>query len=294
MQVDELRSELTRLADEISPFTGDVHELHRNRRRRRAVTSSLLVALIVVVAASTVAAVVHRHDSAHILTAVGPKEVSAAEISHVDVIVIPASPAVQDQLGASSLVAHYAPVQRAVRWPLTAAGAAICALESADGFAVQASTPGSDIAQALSRGLAGRATVYDVSESTLADIELFLRVDASNRQVASVRAALKSDPDVSSFRFLTHIDAYKIFKQEFANQPALVHATKLSQLPESFRITLQPGRSPQSIARRYDHRPGVASFQTPRTTFRTWLFSPPLQPNPRLSACTQPLSAPRP
>ena len=106
--------------------------------------------------------------------------------------------------------------------------------------------------------------------------------------MTSVRAALTSDPDVSSFRHLTHADAYKVFKQEFANQPALVHTTKPSDLPESFRITLQAGRSAQAIAHRYEHLDGVARVLTPRATFRTWLFSPTSEPNLRLSACRKP------
>ena len=109
MQIDELRSELTRLAEEIGPFTGDVHELHRRQRRRRVVTSSLLVVLIVVAGASTLTVLARHHDSTHNVTAVGPKGVSAAEISRVDVIIVPANPAVQDVLGASPLVAYYTP-----------------------------------------------------------------------------------------------------------------------------------------------------------------------------------------
>ncbi|HTD51332.1 MAG TPA: permease-like cell division protein FtsX [Acidimicrobiia bacterium] len=294
MQIDELRSELTKLSDEIGPFEGDVQTLHRQERRRRVLTSTLaalLIVIVVVVGASTVA-VVRRRGHGSAVTATGPKEASSAEISHVDVIVIPASPAVEKVLGSSPLVAHYTPVPRAVRLgaPLTSSGAAFCALETNDGFAVQASSPGSDIAQVLSRDLAGRATVYDVSD-TLAhgDIELFLRVGASSRQAESVRAALKSDPDISSFRYLTHADAYEIFKQEFADQPALVQSTKPSDLPESFRIILQPGKSLATTAQRYRHLNGVDSFfLTPRATFRTSLFSPTSQPNLRLSSCRKP------
>lgn len=287
MQVDELRSELTRLADEIGPFEGDVHALRRRERRRRVVTSSLVVVLIVVIGASAAAVVRHRDEST--VTAAGSKEVAAAEISRVDVIVIPASPAVERVLGSSPLVARYAPVPRAVRLGslLTPSGAAFCALESNRGFAVQASSPGSDIARVLSSELTGRAKVYDVSDSlALGDIELVLRVGASSRQANAVRAALKSDPDVGSFRYLTHADQYEIFKQIEHDDPVLIRSVKPTDLPESFQIILQPGRSVETTARRYAHLDGVASLLTPRATFRASLFSPRSQ---RFgSACTKP------
>ncbi len=293
MQIDELRSVLTRLADEIEPFDGDARTLHRHERRRRVVTSSLVavVIVVVVVGASAIALVRQRDEGTATVTASGSKEVSSAEISHVDIIVIPASPAVAHVLDSAPLVAHYAPVPRAVRLgaPLTPSGAAFCALERNDGFAVQASTPGPEIAQVLSRDLAGRATVYDVSD-TLAhgDIELFLRVGASSRQVELVRAALKSDPAVSSFRYLTQADEYRIFKRIEAGNPALLRSVKPSDLPASFRIILKRGTSVETTARRYGHLEGVASFVTPRATFRASLFSPTSQPNLSLSACTKP------
>jgi hypothetical protein len=289
MQIDELRSELTRLADEVGPFEGDVHILHRRERRRRVVTSSLAALLIVAIGASAIAVARHRDDST--VTAAGSKEVSSAEISHVDIIVIPASPAVEHVFDSSPLVAQYAPVPRAPRLGslLTPSGAAFCALESDRGFAVQASSPGSDIAQVLSRELAGRAKVYDVSDTAaLGDIELFLRVGASSRQADAVRVALASDPDVHSFRYLTHADEYEIFKQIEHDDPVLIRGVKPTDLPESFQIILQPGKSLATTARRYAHLDGVASLITPRATFRASLFSPTSQPNLSFSACTKP------
>lgn len=287
MQIDELRSELTRLADEVGPFEGDVHALHRRERRRRVVTSSLVALVIVVVAASIMAFV--RHEGTATLTAAGSKEASSAEISRVDIVVVPASPAVEHVLGSSPLVAHYAPIPRGPRLGsfLTPSGAALCALESNRGFAVQASSPGSDIAQVLSRELAGRAKVYDVSD-TLGDIELFLRVGASSRQADAVRVALESDPDVHSFRYFTHADEYEIFKQIEHDNPGLIRSVKPTDLPESFQIILQPGKSLATTARRYAHLDGVASLITPRATFRASLFSLTSQPNLSFSACTKP------
>jgi hypothetical protein len=281
MQVDELRSELMQLADEIGTFEGDVHALHRHDRRRQVVKSALAAALIVVVGASTFAAVRHRDNGTSTVTAAGPKEVRAADLSHIDVIVVPAIPAVETLLDSSPLVSHYAPVPRAARLfaPQASTGVAFCALENRDGFAVQAATPRSDIAQALSRDLARRATVYDISNTIeRADIELFLRVNASTRQTESVRTALNSDPDVRSFQEVTKADAYQIFKQEFVGQPALIQQTKPSDLPESFLITLKPGTALDTTVRRYEHLDGAASVLTPQATLHRLLFSSAAQP----------------
>src|SRR5207247_3482495 len=98
MQIDELRGELTTLADEIEPFEGDVRSLHRRGRRRRIVRSSLVAAFALVVAASTVVVARHRDDGRVRVTSAGSKEVPSVQIAHVDVIVVPATPAVQDVL----------------------------------------------------------------------------------------------------------------------------------------------------------------------------------------------------
>ena len=58
---------------------------------------------------------------------------------------------------------------------------ALCALESNDGFAVQASVPGSGIGPIPSSDLAGRATAYNVADDYGFDIEVFLKVGASPR-----------------------------------------------------------------------------------------------------------------
>jgi hypothetical protein len=293
MQIDELRGELTTLADEIEPFEGDVGSLHRRERRRRIVRSSLVVALTVVVGASTIAVARHRDDGRVRVTSAGSKEVPLAQVSHFDVIVVPATPAVQDVLDASPIVGRYARLVRSVRASSTSLGPAsplrapFCALESSDGFAVEATTGGSDIQQILARDLAGRAMTYDVSDVLGYDIELFLKVGASSRQVESLRAALASDRDISRLQFVSQADAYANFKKAFADQPALVESTKPSDLPASFRIALGPGSSVQATAQRYQRLDMVATaLQSNISLFRPALL--PLQIDKRVSACTKP------
>ncbi len=97
MQIDELRSELTTLADEMTPFDGDVGALHSRARRRRAVGRSLVIALALVVAGSTVAVIRHRDNGRVHVSGAASKEGSAADLSHTDVIIVPATPTVQDR-----------------------------------------------------------------------------------------------------------------------------------------------------------------------------------------------------
>jgi FtsX extracellular domain len=294
MQIDELRGELTTLADEIEPFEGDVGSLHRRERRRRIVRSSLVVALTVVVGASTIAVARHRDDGRVRVTSAGSKEVPSIQIAHVDVIVVPATPAVQDVLDASSVVRRYARVARSVRASSTSLGPAsplrapFCALESSDGFAVEATTGGSDIRQILARDLAGRATAYDVSDSLGYDLRVFLKPAASSTQIESLRAALASDRDISWIRFMSQADAYEQFKKDFADQPALVESTKPSDLPVSFTIDLEPGSSVQTTSERYKKLGIVDSVLAglPTSLFKpTFLLSP---TDRTASACTKP------
>jgi hypothetical protein len=292
MHIDELRGELTTLADEIEPFEGDVRSLHRRERRRRIVRSSLVAAFVVVVAASTVVVARHRDDGRVRVTGAGSKEVPRAQVSHFDVIVVPATPAVQDVFDASPLVARYARIPRAIRGssllvtPITRA--ALCAMESNDGFAVQASSPGSGFAEDLTRSLVGKAAVYDVSDMFGHDLEAFLDVGASSLRANAIRARIEADPTVSSFRYLSQRDAYAIFVKDFADQPDLVRDTKPTDLPVSFRINVKAGVSAESTAQRYGRLSGVASVivtGASRLFAGTSLVDPAQRPT---SACTKP------
>jgi hypothetical protein len=293
MQIDELRGELATLADEIEPFERDVRSVHRRQRRRRLVTSSLVGALAVVVAVSAIA--VSRHDKARVYVAAGSKEVSPTQISHIDAIVVPATPHVAGILDASPLVGSYAPVPHAYRGASgTLFGldtAVLCALETSDGYAVKPATSGSDLAGALRTLLAGKATVFDTSDRLGFDMQVFMRIGGpsavSSDQVKALRTRLESDADIGSFRFVSQVDAYVIFKRDFADQPALVESTKPSDLPASFRIDIQPGVSLPATAARYKQLDGVDTAITINATTPSLLFTPSLLGGPTYagSAC---------
>lgn len=54
----------------------------------------------------------------------------------------------------------------------------------------------------------------------------------------AVQQAIEALPEATSVRFEDQEAAYENFKETYANQPALVRATKVEDMPESFRIRL--------------------------------------------------------
>jgi FtsX extracellular domain len=262
MNLDELRSGLTTLADEMEPFEGNVRALHRRERRRRVGMASIAAVAVVAIAMATVA-IARSGDSGKIHVAGVPgKEVSPVEITHIDAIVVPASPAVKAALDASPLVARYAFVAAKDRTSgqvpsIEASQQALCALQTRDGYAVEATAFGTDIRPGLTASLAGKATVYDAPGGFGYDAEVFMKAGASAADTNAVRSALQSDPAVADFQFVSTTDAYAIFKRDFADQPALVESTKPSDLPASFRILLETGRSETAFEAPYRHARGV-------------------------------------
>ncbi len=292
MDLDELKHGLSTLAGEMTPFAADVDALHRRQRRRRIVTSAVTACVIVALTVATVA-ISHSRDSGkvHVAGLTG-KEVAAGEITHVDVIVVPATPAVKAALDASPLVARYAFVPRADRSSsalIFQPDSGLCALQTRDGYAVDASTPGTAFQTGLEQALSGRATVYD-SASLSFDVEIFMQVGIAHEYAMAVQYGLTHDPDVRSVQYLTTSDAYAVFKKDFVDQPELVHKTKPSDLPESFRVILDSKRSAEVIRHRYEHADGVEIVLTAAAGPEV-LFDPapsPKFPGTPVSPCAKP------
>ena len=69
------------------------------------------------------------------------------------------------------------------------------------------------------------------------ELEIFMQVKASDAQIDAVQQPARSRiPNVKSFRFLDHQDAYNEFKKLFADQPVLVENETPAGLPTSFRV----------------------------------------------------------
>src|SRR6476646_515298 len=67
-------------------------------------------------------------------------------------------------------------------------------------------------------------------------LEIFMQVKATHEQTTNVDSMLHNDPNVESFQFLDHAEAYKEFSRLFQDQKTLVEAENPdgSGLPESF------------------------------------------------------------
>src|SRR5436853_5588685 len=94
------------------------------------------------------------------------------------------------------------------------------------------------------------------------ELEIFMKVGATQKQVQVIQQELKADPEVKSFKYLNQQDAYNIFKKDFADQPALVESTKPSDLPESFRVEPQRAELTAPLALRYKDQQNVATVIT--------------------------------
>jgi cell division transport system permease protein len=94
------------------------------------------------------------------------------------------------------------------------------------------------------------------------DLDIFMKVDATPTEVATIQAQLSADPNVKSFQHLTKADAYQIFKKDFANHQALVESTTPSDLPESFRVAPKQAELTAVIASAYKDRPNVDTVIT--------------------------------
>ncbi|WP_103957253.1 permease-like cell division protein FtsX [Nonomuraea solani] len=65
-------------------------------------------------------------------------------------------------------------------------------------------------------------------------------------------------PGVEEFVFETQAEAYKNFKESFAKNKELVDATRLGDMPQSFRIRLKKGTEWSDLAGELKKQPGVA------------------------------------
>lgn len=94
-------------------------------------------------------------------------------------------------------------------------------------------------------------------------LEAFMNVRATDQQIDDVQAALESDPDVKSFRFLDKDAAFEEFKRIFQDQPDLIENINPQSLPTSFRIVPDQAELVPAIQRRFEVLSGVDEVVTP-------------------------------
>jgi cell division transport system permease protein len=103
------------------------------------------------------------------------------------------------------------------------------------------------------------------------ELEIFMRVKATQGQTVALNRALAADRDVRKFRYINQDDAYKQFKQLFSDQPDLVATTGPEDLPPSFRVAPQRAELTTTVADRYETHPGVDEVKTAEKEVRKLL-----------------------
>ena len=100
-------------------------------------------------------------------------------------------------------------------------------------------------------------------------LEIFMKVkstknsvSATDEEIQAMKDALGHDPNVKSYQFIDHEAAYQRFKQEFANNPALLETVTPDVLPVSFLVVPQTAKLTQNIDIAYKGYPGVDSINT--------------------------------
>ncbi|MFI6604513.1 permease-like cell division protein FtsX [Nonomuraea sp. NPDC050536] len=83
-------------------------------------------------------------------------------------------------------------------------------------------------------------------------------------QIQRLQSVLKSPPGVEETYYEDQAAAYKNFQEENADNPGLVKATKVQDLPTSFRVRLKTGADPQQVIRAAMDQPGVAQIVVDR------------------------------
>ncbi|GAA2301803.1 hypothetical protein GCM10010149_58860 [Nonomuraea roseoviolacea subsp. roseoviolacea] len=85
----------------------------------------------------------------------------------------------------------------------------------------------------------------------------------TNADLKKLEQQIKAMPEVREVRFEDQAHAYAQFKRSFTGNKALLSATKVEDMPQSFRISLKPGVDTYKVAPRL-HRPGVAQVVVER------------------------------
>ncbi|MGW5154095.1 permease-like cell division protein FtsX [Nonomuraea wenchangensis] len=81
---------------------------------------------------------------------------------------------------------------------------------------------------------------------------------ATARERAAMAAALAKDAAVLSYVFEDQRTAYEKFKDDFAGNDGMLRATRMSDMPESYRLTLRPDADWNTVTSRMARMPGVS------------------------------------
>ena len=271
MQTDELRAELAELAREVDAFPEDLGAVRRRVARRRVASASVA---LVIVAGLVAGGVALTRPTGHKLVVAGhPKSTTIAKLPRVDALVgLPAHSTTADIAVVEQILDSTAAVEGYARIPrrffasnsdqgdfLVSPDLKVFASSVTFGVELDRSDPTRE--RQLTAEIGTAALVHDwhsiVGLKPGDDVEIFMDVKASRAQIEALNVAVRQDPDVASYTFVTKQDAYREFKRLFSDQPALVRNTAAKALPASFRISVRDGAEPSIVAARYGHAPAV-------------------------------------
>ena len=89
------------------------------------------------------------------------------------------------------------------------------------------------------------------------EFEVYMKTDATDQQIDTLREQLDSDRLVKSASFISKDDAYAEFQRIFKDKPDLVSSVEPSALPASFRVAPSDVKRTTVLRDKYDTRPGV-------------------------------------
>ena len=88
-------------------------------------------------------------------------------------------------------------------------------------------------------------------------VSIFLTTTVTVPEQQELNQKISSDSRVASVQFLDKEASFELFKQEFANDPALVESISKDQVPQSFRLKLKDPNQVSQIKSTYDGLPGI-------------------------------------
>jgi len=84
------------------------------------------------------------------------------------------------------------------------------------------------------------------------ELEVWMDTKATDPEIAAIKAELERDPQVKSIKFVSHDDAWKIFKQIEHGNRALLESVRPEDLPVSYLVVPTDAKFTQDVAGRFN------------------------------------------
>ncbi|MEU6737763.1 permease-like cell division protein FtsX [Streptosporangium sandarakinum] len=159
------------------------------------------------------------------------------------------------------------PARRRTRLPLRVAAAALAVTAVAVGvgvtsLAASSPRPGEAMVVAMAAGGTGPSGMADVSVFLCKDQDLFPNCGGKGITEAGreeLRRTLAGRPEVESVTFEDQRANWENFRRQNADNTVLLNAVRPGDMPEVFRVRVEPGTDSLALARAAGGLPGVSS-----------------------------------